>query len=243
MAATELDFALASFWEFARIWKAGRSCKLVLSCENGHGEVQVVAGLGAAEEPHFPPIQQAQIYRRKKTPSQLRRETRRREERVAEKAAVDSAHERSNKVAEKAEEDSVHERISKEAEEVSDVEDPTKEATANVAAIASDVFDEICPDTDFYRDEIDPAEAARDKDVEKVLVYPMGNDKIDKEFIEAKVKEKFEVIGVTVKDIETHRTLFGELKSCVVDISPVNLNKIWGRRLGIPNCSIISYDP
>ena len=88
MAATELDFALASFWEFARIWKAGRSCKLVLSCDNGHGEVRVVAGLGAAEEPHFTPnvIQQSQKYRRKKTPSQLRREKRRREERVAEKA-------------------------------------------------------------------------------------------------------------------------------------------------------------
>ena len=36
----------------------------------GHGVVHVVAGLGAAEEPHFPPnvIQQPQKYRRKKTP-------------------------------------------------------------------------------------------------------------------------------------------------------------------------------
>ena len=29
MAATEHDFALASFWEFALVWKAGKHCKLV----------------------------------------------------------------------------------------------------------------------------------------------------------------------------------------------------------------------
>ena len=29
--------------------------------------------------------------------------------------------------------------------------------------------------------------------------------------------------------------------SCVADISPVKLSKIWGRRLGITDCSIISY--
>ena len=89
-AATELNFALASFWEFARIWKAGKSCKLILSCDLGRGEVQVVAGLGAADEPHLP-LQdfQAQKYGRKKTPSQLRREERRRKERKAAKAKQD----------------------------------------------------------------------------------------------------------------------------------------------------------
>ena len=54
MAATELDFALASFWEFARLWKAGKPCKPILTCYQGHGEVQLVAGLGAADEQHLP---------------------------------------------------------------------------------------------------------------------------------------------------------------------------------------------
>ena len=73
--ATELDFALASFWEFARIWRAGKRRKLILSCDGGQGEVQVVAGLGASEETHSHP-QKTHVhgYRRKKTPSQLRRE-------------------------------------------------------------------------------------------------------------------------------------------------------------------------
>ena len=50
--ATELDFAQASFWEFARIWHAGPKCMLTFNCEGGRGEVDLVAGLGAAEEPH-----------------------------------------------------------------------------------------------------------------------------------------------------------------------------------------------
>jgi hypothetical protein len=52
MAATELDFALASFGEFARIWKAGKNCKLVLTCNHGQSEVKLVAGLVAADEYH-----------------------------------------------------------------------------------------------------------------------------------------------------------------------------------------------
>ena len=92
-APTELDFALASFWEFARIWRSGRKCKLELHCDEGQCEVRLVAGLGAAEEPHFPSNFQADNFKRKKTPSQLRREQRRRLERrnphveVAVKAA------------------------------------------------------------------------------------------------------------------------------------------------------------
>ena len=54
-----------------------------MSCDGGQGEVQVVAGLGASEETHSHP-QKTHVhgYRRKKTPSQLRREERRRNERA-----------------------------------------------------------------------------------------------------------------------------------------------------------------
>ena len=90
-AATEpeLDFVLASFWEFGRIWRAGKTCTLVLSCDGGRG---VVAGLGAAGEAHLPPqVIQVQKHGRKKTPSQLRCEERRRNEKKAEKATQGEA--------------------------------------------------------------------------------------------------------------------------------------------------------
>ena len=76
----EQDFALANFWEFVKIWKSGKKCKLLLTCDGGHGRVELVAELGAAEDPHFPPPQNK---RKKKTPSQLRREERMRNERLA----------------------------------------------------------------------------------------------------------------------------------------------------------------
>ena len=57
------------------------------------------------------------------------------------------------------------------------------------------------------------------------------------------IKEKFEKIGVGVLSIETRRSIFGEYKCSIVETSPVNLNLIWGRRLGIPDCSIIAFDP
>ena len=53
---------------------------------------------------------------------------------------------------------------------------------------------------------------------------------------------KFEAIGVTVKVMNTKSTAFGKFSGSVVEISPVNLNTIWGRRLGLENCSIIAFD-
>ena len=34
---------------------------------------------------------------------------------------------------------------------------------------------------------------------------------------------------------------YGKFEMSLVDTTSVNLNKIWGRRLGLDNCSIIAY--
>ena len=162
-AITELDFALASFWEFARIWRAGRKCKLIFTCEGGHGEVHVVAGLGATEEPHFPPVDgQVQGYRRKKTPSQLRREERRRVEKRAEKAQVGKVNEAkpADKVSQadgyvdtdkaSLEEKNVAEEESMKAAKATEVSDKNKDVEEHEDEIGmSTLQDEICPD-DIY---------------------------------------------------------------------------------------------
>ena len=239
--ATELDFALASFWEFARIWKAGNRCKLVLSCFHGQGEVQVVAGLQAADHPH-PPLQnyQAQRHLRTKSPSQLRREERRRIERLAAKA-TDA--ERTEKVEDSAEDEkaeegnSVHANVV--AEKASNIDKETDSKEKMLAEIAKEVTDEICTDAELQDYGIDAAEAARDKMVDKVC--PVGNFKLSKEEFENDIKSKFGGIGILVKEMEIKKTWCGEIKGCIVETSPVNLDKIWGRRLGILDCSIISF--
>ena len=106
--------------------------------------------------------------------------------------------------------------------------------------------DEICSDSEYQAEhpaeEVNPAELARDKIVEKVIVYPVTKPIEKTSDVEEEVKEKFSAIGVTVKQMKTKTTYRGEFNGSVVDISLVNLNVIWGRRLGLKNCSIISYE-
>ena len=116
-----------------------------------------------------------------------------------------------------------------------------EDQTSKVADVdaTTEVNGEVCPD-----DEIDPAEAAQDKMVKKIIIYPVTKKwKVKKDVIENKIKDKLNLMQVNVKDIETKRTIFGEFNGSIVETSPVNLNKVWGRRLGMTNCAIISFDP
>ena len=79
--------------------------------------------------------------------------------------------------------------------------------------------------------------------IKKALVSPVGYSTVKKDVIEKEIRQKFEEIGVTVIAIETKRSYLGEFKGSIVNTSLVNLNRIWGRRLGIANCSIIDFDP
>ena len=112
--------------------------------------------------PHFPP-QDFKQQRRKKTPSQLRREERRRKKRdsknvEAEVEAVEVSKEAKNIV------DNEHEYA-----ENPDVVDGQTSKVADVDATV--VNDEDLPDDVYHEEEINPAEAARDMIVEKIVIY------------------------------------------------------------------------
>ena len=79
--------------------------------------------------------------------------------------------------------------------------------TSKVADVdATVVNDEVCPDDVFHEEEIDPSEAARDKIVEKIIIYPVSMKwKIAKDFIENEIKDKLKLIEMSVKRIETKR--------------------------------------
>ena len=82
---SNLDVAVSSFWQLARHWKQGDKAKLELSCEGGSLQMQLSAVLGHPDRPHFPhppppphhapspPLAPV----KKKSPSQLRRQERR----------------------------------------------------------------------------------------------------------------------------------------------------------------------
>ena len=125
----------------------------------------------------------------------------------------------------------------------------------------TNLSDEVCPDNEYLAidtaevavdeaevvvDEaeaaVDEAEVARDRSVTKVIICPVTDPNEKKSTVEKEIMEKFEAIGVKVLSMKSRSTIHGEFKARIVEISPVNLNKIWGHRLGLKNCSIISYD-
>eukprot|EP00092_Neocalanus_flemingeri_P032320 GFUD01035138.1.p1 GENE.GFUD01035138.1~~GFUD01035138.1.p1 ORF type:complete len:247 (+),score=65.91 GFUD01035138.1:62-802(+) len=118
----------------------------------------------------------------------------------------------------------------------------TAKDTNNTEKVFEEPTDELCSDNVYDEEPLDDAEAARDKLVEKVLIYPVKKPDEKKSKVETEIREKFGVIGVTVKMMKTTSTRLGEFNGSMVEISPVNLNRIWGRRLGLENCSIISFE-
>ena len=63
------------------------------------------------------------------------------------------------------------------------------------------------------------------------------------EEVEKEIKERFSDIGVDVIKIESYSNSMGKFKQSRVKTSPVNLKDVWGRRLGLRNCSVIEYFP
>ena len=83
---SNLDVALSHFWQFASHWKRGAKAKLQLSCEAGKLLLEFSAELGHPEDTHFPKTSV-----KKKSPSQLRRQERRRQEAAKKFPGCDKA--------------------------------------------------------------------------------------------------------------------------------------------------------
>ena len=100
---TNLELALGSFWQFARHWKMRDTAKLELTCEGGNLQMNFSAKLGHPDIQHFqqekpppsstsPSVTSPPLSCKRKTPSQLRRQDRRRcaaLDKAAVKAATD----------------------------------------------------------------------------------------------------------------------------------------------------------
>ena len=83
--------------------------------------------------------------------------------------------------------------------------------------------------------------------IDEVIVYAVPPSDIRKSMqnaneVETEVKEKFSSLGVEVKDMKIKSNKQGKFESSLVKISPpVNLNRIWGRRLGLTYCAVVEF--
>ena len=81
-------------------------------------------------------------------------------------------------------------------------------------------------------EEVEEEESKRDRMVEQIIVSPVTAPIEEKCDVEKEVYDKFAAIGVKVLKFSGHVDRKRKFKSGLVTVSPVNLNKIWGRRLG-----------
>ena len=77
---SNLDVAVATFWQLARHWKNGDKAKLELSCEGESLHKQLSAVLGHPEQQHFPDPPPTNLSSKRKSSSQLHRQARRQQE-------------------------------------------------------------------------------------------------------------------------------------------------------------------
>ena len=91
----------------------------------------------------------------------------------------------------------------------------------------------------FSPENDDEDKRVRNKDVEKITVYAVTEPIEKKADVEREIIEKFNEIGVDVKSMRTKSNYKGMFEGSLLEISPINLNRIWGRRLGLNNCAVI----
>ena len=95
---SNLEVTLSSFWQLARHWEEGNDAKLELKCEDGNLQMHMSASLGHPDKLHFPdPLPPSEPFKKKKTPSQLRRQEFRREEALSKSDMSKSFQESSDK--------------------------------------------------------------------------------------------------------------------------------------------------
>ena len=61
--------------------------------------------------------------------------------------------------------------------------------------------------------------------------------------VEDDLNNKLNHIGSKVISFKHRKNQYGDFKSGLAQIVPVNLQLIWGRRLNVDHCSIIHYNP
>ena len=254
-----MDPDLASFvLKFQDICRIGKNATLTFSSLTGKVYANLSVEIGNVKEaPKFPiPCTTSPTANtRHVSPSKRRRMNRRAESRrlFAEEAKMDLSMEELNvlNAAEKAVDDCMNNIESEELLEVRNDCNTTQNepcCKVNTVEAANDHENEldILESENIDVEEIDKEELEKDKLVSEVLIYAVPPSDCRKTMqgvneVQEEVKEKFSMIGVKVLDMKIKASIQGKFASSLVKITPTNLRKIWGRRLGLLNCAVVEF--
>ena len=248
-----MDPDLASFvFKFQDICSTGKNATLTFSSLTGKVYVNLSLEIGSVKAgPKFPVpcVTSPPVNTRHVSPSKRRRMNRRAESRrlFAEKAKYDLSTEELSVLvaAEKAVDNHVNTNKVEESIEASNDSHVTQnEASCQVNMVQAIKDCENDPEEDV--EEIDIDELEKDRLVSEILIYavPPSDCRIPMQGVnevQQEIREKFSTIGAKIEDMKVKASSQGKFESSLVIITPTNLRKIWGRRLGLLNCAVVEY--
>ena len=254
-----MDPELASFvLKFQDICSSGKNATLSFSSICGKAFANLSVEIGNVQSPpKIPCVTSPSLNINHVNPSRKRRMHRRAESRriFAEEAKQDLSVEELN-VLDAAEKAVVDDNVTEVQESllVNEDIDMTQNETSNPddsmhirndRANNSDINNETNNENEeCYTEEVDQHELELDKIVTEVVIYAVPPSDIRKTMqdaaeVEVEIREKFCSIGVEVQDMLIKADRIGKFDRRLVKVTPVNLRRIWGRRLGLQNCAVV----
>ena len=94
--------------------------------------------------------------------------------------------------------------------------------------------------------EVEEEDHVKSEMVESILISNVASScliRLKPEEVKNDLVNKLENIGSKVLTFKHKKDQYGDFKTGLAKISPVNLQLIWGRRLKVEHCSIIHYNP
>ena len=134
------------------------------------------------------------------------------------------------------------------------ISDPPNDVTVSANAEKQDVKVEAnvnesadIEDATDTAEEADPEELAKDRMIEEILVYAvkggLPKPPETKEMVEEEITERLNTLNVNIRSMRSICDSRGHFEQCRVRTTPVNLQNIRGRRLGLKSCAVIAFEP
>ena len=223
--------------KFKSLWLSGYDASLNIESKLGDVQVSLSCKVGRPAPPPLPTTPHYMFcdsgQKARRSPSYYRRQVRRRTSCDLQSAMRNAADQ-----AEEIDDQCVIEETGE--DDTEPVEESVAEAENATNNRTLEGTEETCVES---TEEVDRAELERDKIIQEVIVSAVTKPVESVEDVEKEIKDRFSSIGVEIFKIDSYSNSRGKFSQSRVKTSPVNLKDIWGRRLGLRNCSVIEYFP
>ena len=216
--------------KFKSLWMSGYDASLCIETKLGYVNVNLNCKVGRPVPPPFTPKCMSSPSNQKRSPSYFRRQERRRATRDLYNTTLSETDASAADQAVGKADDQQENAAPIESDPVKDTE-VLDEAEKAVDGEMLDTADDV-----HSTKEVDQAELDRDKMVEELIVSSVTKP------IEL-ITDVEHAIGIKVINMRSYGNARGMFNQSRVRTSPVNLKDVWGRRLGLRNCSVIEYFP